>query len=337
MNRSIIGVDLGSYNTKIYSSESKKIVFDQSTCVAVDPSTMQVKEIGYLANKIQGKTPYNFDVIYPIRNGIIYDESLTYQFLLKALSSIRLDKTFKSYTIIFSCPSECSKVNENVLISLGKSLQAKEIYLEPQCKLAALSSGENVFSPNANLICNIGAGYTDIAIISMGEIVSSTTSMIASTTFDEAIRRYMIQKQHLSIGIKTAEYIKMKIGDLSSVSENQLLDVKGRDTITSLPTSMVISSSEIKKVLSSLIDFLCLKITDVISSVDSELASDLIKNGLILTGGGALLGGLKDYFFKNLSLPVRIAKQCEDAVINGMKVLIDNIHFEDEKSKRRKA
>lgn len=326
MKKVYIGIDLGSSNTSIYSSSSKSIIFNEPTCVAIDNINNVVKEIGFLANKIQGKTPYNFDVIYPVRHGLIEDDNLCYEYLAKTLNNIKIEKVFKNFTIIFSCPSSCSKVNQDALINIGKNLQAKEVYLEPQGKLAALGASENVYSPCATLVCNIGSGLTDIALVSMGEIVSSTSTFISSSTFDEAIRRYMSQKQHLDVGLKTAEYIKMRVGDVSSLGENQLFDVKGRDTITSLPSSMVVSSSEIGKVLAPLVDFLALKITDVIADVEPELVSDLLKNGIILTGGGALLGGIASYLSKVLSLPVRVAKNADTAVINGMEELINKLN-----------
>lgn len=328
MKKFILAVDLGSSITTIYSPSKEDYVFDEPTCVAIDKNTQEVKEIGYLAYKISGKTPYNFDVSFPVDHGIIEDDKQVYYLLEKIINTLRMEKAFKNFTIIFSCPSSCSKVNSNTLINIGKSLQAKEIYLEPQAKLAAIGSGENVFTPNATLVCNIGAGITDIAVISMGEIVSSTSTFIASRSFDEAIRRYMIHKQHISISKMKAEYVKMRVGDISTITTNQLLDVSGRDTITSLPSKRTISSMEIKKVLEPLVDFISLKITDVISSIEPDLASDLLTNGLLLTGGGSLLGGLAPYLKNALNIPVRVADNPSYSVIKGMKILANKINEE---------
>ena len=152
--------------------------------------------------------------------------------------------------------------------------------------------------------------------------------MIAGHTFDEAIRRYMIQKQHLNIGIKTAENIKMRIANLSPVSENRLVEVKGRDTMTSLPSSVVVSSGELKSVLVPLANYIALKVTDVISTVPPELAADLTKNGLILTGGGSLLCGMKDFLQETLSIPVRLVSKPMEAVVEGFKVYIQHSNKE---------
>ena len=159
----------------------------------------------------------------------------------------------------------------------------------------------------------------------MGEVVTADSTAIAGDTFDEAIRRYVIQKQHLKISLKTAEYIKMKIGSIRELSENRLVEIKGRDTVTSLPSSILISSGEIKNVLLSLVNYISLKITDVISATPSDLVADLTKNGLILSGGGALLPGLKEYFQKSLSIPVKLVDRPQEAIIEGFKNLIPRL------------
>jgi len=324
--KEIIGVDLGTANTTVYSSNTNSIVFSEPTCVAIDTNSRQVKEIGFLASKIQGKTPYNYDVIYPMEHGLVADSEACYEFLSRVFEKLHLDKSFRNASLLFSAPSRCSKVNRNALIEIGKALSAKEIFIESQAKLAALGAGENVYAPTATLVCNIGAGITDIAVLSMGEVVAADSTYISGRTFDEAIRRYMVQKQHLAIGMSSAEYVKMRIGTVSSISENRLVDVKGRDTVTSLPSSMIVSSGEIYKVLEPLTEYIALKITDVISSIQSELAADILKNGLLLTGGGALLSGMKEFLSSTLSIPVRIMSNPEKAVSYGMSVYVNHLN-----------
>lgn len=257
---------------------------------------------------------------------MIVDDDACYQFLASIFSQLKFDKRNRITSLIFSTPSSSGKVNRKVLINLGKRLFAKEIFIESEAKLACLGVGENVYSPTATFVLDIGAGVSDIALVSMGEVVSCDSTPIAGETFDEAIRRYMIQKQHLNIGIKTAENIKMRIANLSSISENRLLEVKGRDTITSLPSSIVISSGELKNALIPLANYIALKVSDVISTVPPELVADLTKNGLILTGGGSLLSGMKDYLQEVLGIPVRVATKPMDAIVEGFKVYIQHIN-----------
>ncbi len=153
----------------------------------------------------------------------------------------------------------------------------------------------------------------------MGEVVASATSYVAGDAFDEAIRRYMIQNQHVAIGLHSAEYLKMKIGSLGTIPENRLAEVKGRDTITSLPTGSVVSSGEIRNCLLPLANIIGLKITDVIASLPPELAADLSRNGMYLSGGGSLLAGCKDYFQHLLSIPVRMVENPLEIINEGFK------------------
>jgi rod shape-determining protein MreB and related proteins len=319
MKKDIIGIDLGSANTVVYSSLVDSIVFSEPTLIALDSNTHEVKDIGYLASKIQGKAPYNYDIVSPIVNGAIADEDAAYLFLSRILSNLHLGKNFRTTTLVFSAPSKLTPVCRNAIIDIGKRLSVKEIFIESQAKLAALGTGDNVNAPTATLVANIGAGVSDIALLSLGEIVAVNSTFIAGASIDEAIRRYMIQNQHLDIGIRNSEYIKMRVADIAPNAENRLAEIKGRDTITSLPSSVIVSSGEIRKTIEPLIDFIGLKITDVIGSVSPDLVSDLMKNGLILTGGGALLRGLKDYLQNLLSIPVRVADKPAEAVTSGIR------------------
>ncbi len=325
MNKDIIGIDLGTANTNIYSSVSDSVIFSEPTVIALDSFTKEIKEIGFLASRIQGKTPYNYIVKTPVENGLIDDEEACTLFLSKIFSQLKLTKAFKGTSLLFSAPSRCSQVNRNAIAQIGKDLAVREIFIESQAKLAAIGAGENVYSPTGTLVCNIGAGITDIAVISMGEVVNCGSTFIAGRTFDDAIRRYMIQKQHLSIGYKSAEYIKMRIGNLNPLSENRLVEIKGRDTITSLPSSMIVSSGEIRKVMAPLAEYLALKITDVISMIQPELSADILTNGLLLTGGGSLLQGLKDILQSLLSIPVRVAEDPMEATSSGMRIFSQNL------------
>lgn len=325
MKRKFIGIDFGSQNTRVYSSISSSIIFNESTCVALDTNTNRVFETGYLANKIQGKAPYNYKLIYPVINGMISDVDSAVSFLEKAIQEVKSEVGLRGFSIVFSAPSSMTKVNHNALIEIGKRLQAKEIYIESQAKMAAIGSGENIFSPQATLVCNIGYGVTDIACTSMGEIVSCTTSNIAGEALDDAIRRYLVKEKHLLIGKKSAQMVKMRIGNVSFVNNGMLVEVKGKDTMTSLPSSCIVSSSELKKVFVQMISMITLKISDVIQDLDPELASDLTTNGLIITGGTASLSGLKEYMQAELSIPVRVIHNPSDKVIDGIASYIKKI------------
>lgn len=324
MKKEYLGIDLGSENTVIYSYKQNRILFQEPTCIALDSRSGQIKEVGYLASKIEGKTPFPIKIIYPIRRGLVNDDDALYRYLSSVFHQLHLDLKHNPTTLVLTAPSLCGKTDRKVLIQVAKKLFTKEVFIEPEAKRAALGSCDKAYTPNATLVRNIGSGVTDTAILSLGEIVSWDTSFISGDSFSEAIRRYRIQKQHLSIGRKTSSYIKRTIGTLSKSSSNKLIEVKGRDTLTSLPSSILISSGEIKNVLAPLADYLVRKVTDVIASVSPELAADLTKTGLTLTGGGALLSGLKDYFRDALSIPVHVADNPELSVAVGLKNYISH-------------
>ena len=335
MNKEILGIDLGSGSTRIYSYASNRIIFDEPTCIALDSENDEVRAIGYLAQKIQGKAPYNCKVVFPVRNGLVSDANLCAYFLQNALYEKGYYNTAKC-TLIFSSPCTSSKVNTNALAKIGHTLGAGEIYVESSAKLAAIGSGEKAFSPTATLICDIGAGQTDIALITLGEIASRASLNISGQDFNDAIRRYLMINHHFRIGDATAEYIKLRIGSLTG-NENRLVEVRGRDTITSLPSTLVVSSGEIRNLFKPLADIIVMKITDVISEVSPELSGDLVRNGLILTGGSSQLYGLKDYLQTSLSIPVSVAKNPTYAVINGIAAYCPVIEKKtDDKNKKKK-
>ena len=309
MRKEFLGVDLGSDKTSIYSFQQNRVIFSEATAIAYEKTSKEVTEVGFLAEKIRGKTPFHYQVIHPVINGLIYDDDAAYDFLNTVLSRVGFSKRKRGVNIMFTAPSNCGKVHKKMLLALAKKLGFKNVYIESQAKLSGIGIGEISFAPVATLIADIGSGITDIALLSMGEVVTADSTAIAGDTFDEA----------------TAEYIKMKIGSIRELSENRLVEIKGRDTVTSLPSSILISSGEIKNVLLSLVNYISLKITDVISATPSDLVADLTKNGLILSGGGALLPGLKEYFQKSLSIPVKLVDRPQEAIIEGFKNLIPRL------------
>ena len=324
MKKEYLGIDLGSENTLIYSYKENRILFQEPTCIAIDSRNGQVKDVGYLASKIEGKTPFPIKVTYPIRRGLVSDDDALFLYLSSVFHELHIDLKHSQTALIRTAPSLCGKTNRKILIQIAKKLSAKEVFIEPEAKRAALGASDKAYTPSATLVRNIGSGVTDRAVLSLGEIVSCETCFISGNSFTEAIRRYRIQKQHLSIGRKSASYVKRRIGTLSKSGPNKLVEVKGRDTLTSLPSSIIISSGEIKNARLPLADYLSRKVTDVLSSLSPELSADLTKTGLLLTGGGALLSGLKDYRKERLSIPVHVADSPELSVIQGLKNYISH-------------
>lgn len=328
MKREVIGVDLGTRNTVIYSATRREIVFNEPTSLALDRATKQIREIGFLADEIQGKAPYSYQIVYPVRNGLIQDVDLCFEFLSRALESLDLGR--RNFSIVFIAPSRTSKVNREALQAIGSRLFAKDIYIESEAKIAALGVGDMAYAPSATLVCDIGAGYTDIAMVSMGEIVVADSIFVGGDDFDGEIRRYLRSRQHLIVGSKSAEYAKLRVGNVLERMDNRLVEIRGRDTMTNLPASIVLSSSELKELFLPLAERIALKITDLLSVIQPELITDLVRNGLLLVGGGAALLGLQDYLEKTLSMPVRRADRPMEAIAGGF------LHYIDRLEERKK-
>ncbi|MDD6240215.1 MAG: rod shape-determining protein [Eubacteriales bacterium] len=320
MAKEFLGIDLGTTNTLIYSSKEDKILYHEPTCLALENKSGNVSRFGFLADKIDGKAPYNLKMVHPVKNGLIDDDDACVVYLEKVLTSLHLTGRNRPATFVFTVPSSCSKVNRKAVIDIGRRLGAKEIYLESQARLAALGASKNAYVPSATLLLQIGSGISDIVCLSLGEIVAADTSPIAGSTFDEAIRRYLMQNQHLSIGAKSAEELKIRAADLTPVSENRLSEIRGRDTLTSLPSSIIVSSGELRNALFPLANLIALKVSDVVSKIPPELVVDLTRNGLYLSGGGALLTGLKSYLQNVLSLPVNLVEKPTETIGEGFRL-----------------
>lgn len=322
MTKEILGIDLGTKNTLIYSFRKKSIIFDESTLLAISSDSKKIDSIGFLTEKMVDKNPYSLKIYSPITNGIINDVELVYHFLKEALYKVDVHHIS---SIVFSSPSSLSTVNRNSFIQVAKRLGVKNIYIESEAKITALGLGEETYTPSATLIVNCGAGYSDIALLSLGDIVSSSTSTFSGNLINEEIRRYLLIHQHLQVGEQSIEYIKKRLGSLSENSDNRLVDVRGLDTITHLPTSKIISSSEIRNLIKPLIEDLVLKVTDVLTQAKPDLISDIVSSGLYLCGGTANLFGLKESLESLLSIPVKRIKDTSTIISYGFENYISRL------------
>ena len=322
MTKEILGIDLGTKNTLIYSFRKKSIIFDESTLLAISSDSKKIDSIGFLTEKMVDKNPYSLKIYSPITNGIINDVELVYHFLKEALYKVDVHHIS---SIVFSSPSSLSTVNRNSFIQVAKRLNEKNIYIESEAKITALGLGEETYTPSATLIVNCGAGYSDIALLSLGDIVSSSTSTFSGNLINEEIRRYLLIHQHLQVGEQSIEYIKKRLGSFSENSDNRLVDVRGLDTITHLPTSKIISSSEIRNLIKPLIEDLVLKVTDVLTQAKPDLISDIVSSGLYLCGGTANLFGLKESLESLLSIPVKRIKDTSTIISYGFENYISRL------------
>ena len=321
--RKFIGIDLGTGNTFIYVS-GKGIIFSEPSVIAIDSKTAEVTEIGYLAAKMIGRAPEDIDVIKPIQRGVPARMNPTINLLREALRKSGI-RSLRGYATLFSVPCDVTPIEKKALTEIASELGAEDILFENQAKLAAIGSGISLKENRGNLHVNIGAGTSNVIVLSGGKVIVSKYSLFCGNLIDEAILRYLRKQRHLLVGTKTAEFIKMKIGSVELAPENRLLEVSGRDILTSLPHNVNISTNEVKNILVPLADLLVDSISDALTMTPPELASDITESGIVLSGGTALLAGLREYIEKKINISVRLAPDPVAAVANGMQSYIREI------------
>ena len=311
-----LGIDLGSDNILICSSNNGIIVNDKSV-VAIDIETKNIVEVGEKAWEMHGRTPGKIKSLRPIKKGIIDDANLTEGLITNLLKRANYTNNLLRPIIYIATPSNLTKVESKAFIELGENLGAKKVILENSSKMAALGAGMDIKKPIANMIVDIGLGSTDIAVISLNDIVLSTSIKTAGRTFNEDIKKYIKANHKLLIGDKTAETIKTTIGCAYNPEKKDKLEIKGRNLITGLPNSIEISSQEVKEAIDESINTIIKNIKNILESTPPELSADIVDKGLILTGGSSLLKGLPDLLEEQLKVSITLADNPLTTVIDG--------------------
>ena len=320
----VIGIDLGSSNTIIYLSSMDSIIFNEPTIIASDKSGTKESNIGYIAKKMVGRTPYSIETISFVKNGLVTSTNQAISYLKSAFNNLKLNKELRSSTLIFATPDEVNEVQQNALLEIAKNLNVKEIYLEPISKLTAFGCGISPYSPSGNMFVNIGGGSTNIGVVASGELVKGKTIPLGSDNYEKEIIRFIRDKYHVIIGEKTAENIKIKIGNLNKASENRAFEVKGQDVISSLPHKFIITSQELYFPLSKVASDIAFEIQRFIESLPTELANDVSSLGITFSGGGSLLNETKKFFSDKLSVQCSISSTPMLTVVNGIRELLSN-------------
>lgn len=314
--KKFIGIDFGTANTFIYVS-GKGVVFSEPTVIAIDIKSTDVLEIGYLASKMIGRNPETIDVLKPVQRGVPARLNPSVNFIKTALKRCGV-KSCKGYEILFSTPSDITPLEKMNLKEIANKLNCEKVVFENQAKLASLGSGLTYKDNRGVLHINLGAGTSNVVVLTGKSVLVNKSSLFSGNLIDEAILRYLRKQRHILVGNKTAEFIKMKIGSVELSPENRLLEVSGRDILTSLPHNVTISTNEVRNILIPLVDLLVDIIADALTLTPPELASDINEGGVIISGGGALLAGIREYIEAKINIPVRIAPDPVGAVANGM-------------------
>ena len=320
-----IGIDLGTANILIYI-KGQGIVLNEPSVVAIDVETKKPLAFGDEANQMLGKTPFKVKAIKPMKDGVIADFEITEMMLDYFVNKIKARGIFKKPRIVICCPADTTPVEKNAIKEAAEKLGAKRVYLEEEPKAAAIGVGLDISKPSGNMIIDIGGGTTDIAVLSLGGIVVSKSLKIAGNVFDNDIKEYIKDKYRLLIGDKTAQNIKHEIGSVFESNDDEM-EVRGRDLENGLPAIITINSSEIEEALSDNINKIVSACKKVLEETPPELSADIIENGAVLTGGGSLLNGLKELLEEKLQIPIYLAESPLTSVAEGTGIMLDNLYL----------
>ena len=323
-----IGIDLGTANVLIYV-KGQGIVLNEPSVVAIDSDTKKPLAVGRDAREMLGRTPGKVQAIRPMKDGVIADFELTEIMLNHFIKKINGRSFLSRPRILICCPSNITQVEKNAIKEAAERTGAKKVFLEEEPKVAAVGAGMDIAKPSGNMVIDIGGGTTDIAILSLGGIVTSASLKVAGNVFDADIIKYIKDKYKLLVGDRTAEDIKMTIGTVFPEGKAEKTEVRGRDLVTGLPDTITLSSTETEEALRESVYLIINKVKEVLEQTPPELSADIIDKGIVVTGGGALIKGFDKLLSHELKVPVFIADSPLTCVVEGTGVLLDNIHLID--------
>ena len=326
-----IGIDLGTATVIAYA-KGKGIVLREPSVVAVDNNTGEVLAVGKEARRMLGRTPGNIVATRPLREGVISNYTVTEKMLKYFINRVCGNFIFAP-RIMICIPSQVTEVEKKAVIDAASQAGARKVYLIEEPIAAAIGAGIDISKPCGNMVVDIGGGTTDIAVISLGGSVVSTSIKVAGDKFDEAIVRYIKKKYNTIIGERTAEDLKINIGCVYPKIQDMEMDIRGRDLATGLPKTITVRSSEM---LEALIEP-AMQVVDAVHSVlektPPELAADISDRGVYMTGGGCLIDGLDKLLQEQLGLNVMIAQDAVSCVALGTGKALDNLDALDRKRK----
>ncbi|MEQ6389150.1 rod-share determining protein MreBH [Bacillaceae bacterium S4-13-58] len=326
-NNAEIGIDLGTANILIYS-KTKGIILNEPSVVAIDADTKEVVAIGKEAKEMIGKTPKNIIPIRPMRDGVIADFDITAQMLKHMLKKVSktLGMSMRKPTVVVCIPSGATSVERRAIHDAVKSYGAKFVHLIEEPVAAAIGAGLPVEEPIANVIVDIGGGTSEVAIISFGGVVTCRSVRVAGDKMDMEIIQYVRKTYNILIGERTAEQVKMEIGHAPIEHEELEMDVRGRDLMTGLPKTITLTSTEIQSALREILEQILDTVRATLEDCPPELSGDIVDNGVVLTGGGALLKGMREWLSKEIFVPVHLAPSPLESVAIGTGKSLKFIH-----------
>jgi len=326
-----IGIDLGTANVLIHV-KGRGVIINEPSVVAIDSQTKQVLKVGEEARLMVGRTPGNIVAIRPLKDGVIADFDITEAMLKYFIAKAGVKGLFGKPKILICAPTEITSVEQKAIREAAQKSGGGEVILEQEPKAAAIGAGLDIFQPSGNMVIDIGGGTSDIAVLSMGDVVTASSIRVAGDKFDQAIMTYIKKKYNMLIGDRTAEDMKKIVGTVYKGGRKEKMDIRGRDIVTGLPISVTVDSEEVRIALNEPITQLIAAAKSVLEKTPPELAADIIDKGIILTGGGAYLHGMDLLLSDELKVPVLIADDPMACVVKGTGIMLDNL---DKLSKKK--
>lgn len=331
-----IGIDLGTANTLVFL-KGKGIIAREPSVVAIDTKTDTVLAVGKQAKDMVGRTPGSIVAVRPLKDGVIADFDVTAAMLKYFIKKSVRSLFFSKPKVVICIPSGVTEVERRAVEDTAKQAGAGIVQLIEEPMAAAIGAGLPVSDPTGSMVVDIGGGTSEVAVISLGDIVTATSERVAGDKFDEAIVSYVKRKYNLLIGERTAENVKIQIGSAVPYEDEGEMEIKGRNLLDGLPKNIKITAEEVREALSEPLDRIVNAVKLTLENTPPELSADIIDRGIMLTGGGALLRGIDKLISESTHIPVYIAQRPLDCVVDGTgKCLGVRIPGESNKSKNKR-
>ena len=319
-----LAIDIGTANTVIYQSNNG-IVLNEPSIVCVNTDTGEILSVGHEARKMVGRTPAHIVSIKPLKDGVVADFETAQKMLRMFMGMVGVKRLFTKPIIVVAVPPVVTSVEHRAIKDAAYAAGAKKVYIMEEPMAAAIGAGLPIQEPVGSMIVDIGGGTTDVAVISLGGIVTSRSVRVGGDAFDAAIVNYIKSAYNLLIGERTAEEVKMAIGSAAKLSGESDARIRGRDLVSGLPKDLMVTPKEIRDAIEDQLSKIIGAVKATLDETPPDLVADLSRTGIVLAGGGALLKGLPERLTKETGMPVRVAEDPLYSVVTGAGKCVENI------------